>query len=358
MVHGYYVEVEPVITRYLNEKAIHFFYFCGGRGIGKTYGALDLCRKVGEGTYKFDKSKQVEKFLFLRRTGVEAELAASPKANPFKRYSSDEGIEIYPEFNSKLGFGDYYMRRPEQEPLHLGYCAALSTFSNLRGIDLSDVTLIVYDECIPETKNKKPLKDEGFLLLNVIETINRNRILSGEQEVVVVLLSNPIDLASDLLSQLALTPILNNLIMKRQDKYTDKERSLHIEKYTDLRVSADKKQSALYKFAGNTGFTESALSGDFLNNDLHRIKKVNLTEYSCEIAIENIYIYKHKSEDLWYISTVRNTPSQGYFKVYQREKFRTVFYWKYKLLIAENLVTFDNYATKAVFESMIKYKPF
>ena len=358
MVHGYYVEVEPTILKFLYEKQVHIFYFCGGRGIGKTYGALHMCREIGEGTLKLDPDFEGEKFLYLRRSGVEAQSVASPDACPFKAYNRNERTDIYAEFTSKLGFGQFYMRKAaEEEPIQIGYCAALSTFANLRGVDFSDVSFILYDECIPESKNKRPLKDEGFLLLNMLETINRNRAIEGRREIVLCMLSNPIDLGSDLLSQLQLTPILNNMIMRGQEKYTDKSRSLHIEKLTDVKVSEDKKDSILYKFANDTGFTERSLSGDFLDNDLELVKKVNLTEYVCEFSLENIYIYHHKSAEEWYISTSRNTPRVA-FRVYEREKFRTAFYWKYKLLVAERRVFYDNYATRTIFDSMIKYKPF
>lgn len=356
MIHGYYVEIEPIITHYLNTLDIHVFYFCGGRGIGKTYGGLDFCKRLGLGEVKLDKSeKDPEKFLYVRRTGVEANTIALPATCPFKKYNKGEGTAINGDFIDKLGIGNFYF--DDEKKNHIGYCAALSTFANLRGVDFTDVTLIFYDEVIPENKNKRPLKDEGFLLLNMIETINRNRALEGKGEVVVVLLSNPIDLASDLLSQVQITPVLNSMIFKNQEKYTDKSRSLHIEKYKDHKVSKDKEEkSFLYKFAKGTGFNERALSGDFIDNDLSIIKKVDLSAFSAYLSLENICVYRHKSDGTYHISQTMQH-AQYVFKAYEKEKFRTVFYWLYKLLVVERKVTYDNYSTKVVFESMIRYKP-
>ena len=337
------------------EKGIYFYYFCGGRGIGKTYGALDMCRKIGTGELKFDSStEEPEKFLYLRRTGVEAQSVAAPESCPFKKYNKEEGYTICADFTSKLGFGKFYLTDEREE--HIGYCAALSTFANLRGVDFSDVQFVLYDECIPENKNKHPLKDEGFLFLNMMETINRNRALEGKPEVIVCMLSNPIDLGSALLSQLNITPILNNMVFKGQDKCTEKERSLHIEKYVDHIVSQEKSNSALYKFAQSTGFNERSLSGDFLDNDLTLIKKVNLNDFTAYLSLENIYVYRHKSDGTYHISQIPQHP-QYVFKAYEKEKFRTVFYWLYKLLVVERKVTYDNYNTKVVFEQMINYKP-
>lgn len=355
MIHDLYVEVEPVILKFV-VKGVHVFYFCGGRGIGKTYGALDLCRKLAQGEIKFDsRTSGAEKFLYLRRTSIEAQTIAKPESCPFKKYNAKEGYEINADFSQKLGFGNFYM--DSEQTQKIGICAGLSTFSNLRGVDFSEITFILYDECLPENKNKTVLKNEGFLLLDMLETINRNRIMEGLGEVVLCMLSNPIDLASDFLSQLEITPILNTMIFKQQEKYTSYERSLHIEKYIDHKVSKEKEQSFLYKFAKPTGYNERSLSGDFVDNDLTLIKKVDLKDYRPFLTLENICVYEHKSDtSICHISQTM-MPARYTFRVYEREKFREVFYWRYKLLVVERRVTYDNFATKTVFESMIKFKP-
>ena len=357
MIHGKYVEAKPIIMKQL-AKCVHVIYLCGGRGIGKTYGALDYCRELGmqvEDALIDKTNPELNKFIYLRRTAVEAETVASPETCPFKKYNINEGYNINADFLSKLGFGNFYLDKERTK--HIGYCAALSTFANLRGVDFADCSLLLYDECIPENKNKHPLKDEGFLFLDMLETINRNRALEGLQEIVVLLLSNPIDLANPFLSQLKLTPILNSMIFKNQQRYTDRSRSLHIERFKDHPVSKEKEEkSFLYKFAKGTGFNERSLSGDFVDNDLSKIKKVPLSEYSPYLNVENVTVYKHKSSDIYYISKIFNKAKFS-FSAFEKEKIRAVFYWMYKLLVVEGKVYYDDYNTKVVFESMINYKP-
>lgn len=355
MIHGKFFEVKPVIQKWYPE-GIYFYYFCGGRGIGKSYSAYDLCREIGTGEFSFGDNVDADKFLYLRRTGVEAESVTSPEGNAFKKYNHDEGYEINAEYSRKLGFGTWYLDSDRTEII--GYSAAVSTFSNLRGVDFSDVQFILFDECIPETKYKGVIKREGILLLNIYETINRNRELLGMPPCVLVMLSNPIDLSSVLLSELGFTEIISSMIFKNQQKYTDKKRHLHIEKLTNHIISTEKRNTALYEFAKGTGFDEEALSGDFVNNDLSLVQKnVNLSEYTPLLSLEKVAcVYKHKSQDLYHISQVVN-PAKYEFRVVEREKLRDVFYWKYKLLIVDRLVTFDNYNTKVIFESMINYKP-
>lgn len=357
MIHGKYIEVLPVIESYL-PKGIHFYYICAGRGLGKTYSALHLCKQIGYGEHYLRPGDEGTKFMFLRRTGVEAKAVASPEACPFKTYNRMEGFDITADFSTSLGFGNFYKTYECKPEDHIGYVAALSTFANLRGADFVDVSFILYDECLPESRNKHKLKDEGYLLLNMLETINRNRALEGRPELIFCMLSNPIDLGSPFLSQLSITPILNNMILRGQQKYTDYNRSLHIEKITDHKVAKEKEASFLYKFAKPTGFNEQALSGDFTGADMTMIvPKVNLTEYKAFLTIENITVYKHKSNDTWYVSEIQNSGKYN-FKVSEADRVKEVFYWKYKLLVLDRLIYYSSYQVKVILESMINYKPY
>lgn len=338
---------------YLRRKHIHVFYFCGGRGIGKTYGALDMCFRVGTKQLVFDDSEYATKFLYLRRSEVEAKSIANPAMQPFKKYNQNEGTDIYGDFIDSLGVGNFYNGDD-----HIGYCAALSTFSNLRGVDFSDVILVLYDECIPESKRKRNmLTDEGILLLNMIETINRNRALEGLPEIILCMLSNPIDLGSILLSQLGFTEILNNMIFAGQHRYTDVSRSLHIERYEDHAVSKEKEEkSMLYKFAKGLNFNEQTISGKFTQNDLSCIRqRVPLQEYKPLFTLENLCVYEHKSNDTWYI-TRRMQKCNWNFKVFQQEALRETFYWAYKTRVINGAVFYDNYQTRVAFNTMINYK--
>lgn len=351
MIHGKFVEVQPVMDKFI-PKGVNFYYFCGGRGIGKTYSALDLCYKIGTGQAPPHYGKG--KFMYLRRTKTEAESVASPEGNTFKKYCLDENVTVSPDWNDKLGFGNFYVGSTDEQQ-HIGYIAGLSTFSNLRGVDFSDVSFILFDECVPE-KKRGTIDREGRLLLNMLETVNRNRSILGEQEVILCMLSNAIDLGAPLLSDLLLTPVLNNMIVNNQQRYTDYSRSLHIEKYVNHQISCEKANSALYKFASGTGFDEESLSGEFVLNDLTLItKSVNLAEFECYMSIENVYIYTHKSIENMYISMTPSTPKYK-FRVTDKLKVRELLYWNYKLYRINNRVRYDNYQTKVIFDAMINYK--
>lgn len=356
MVHNLYVEAEPIIRAYY-PKGINWYYLCGGRGIGKTYGALHFCYLLSTGQIDIFNSSEARKFLYLRRTAVEAQSVAALESCPYKKYNREEGTDVAADYNTKLGFGNFYTTVDKSE--HIGYIAALSTFANLRGIDFSDVIFILYDECIPESKKKAPLHNEGDLLLNVVETINRNRVIEGKPEVVVMLLSNPIDLASPLLAQIGLTSIIMQMIFKNRQKYTDYNRSLHIERYKDHIVSKKKEDSMLYRFSGNLAFKDRSLSGDFKDNDLSVVRtNVNYNEYTPIFTIGEMSMYRHKSRMQEFHLSQKTAKAKYMFRTEDADRLRELFFYRYKLLVLERNITYDDYVTKVVFESLIKYKPY
>ena len=105
----------------------------GGRGIGKTYSALSFLLESGK------------PFLYLRNTDKQMSLCASAFGNPFKRVSQDLGRDI-----TMKSAGEIYVVK-ENDTI-IGYGAALSTFENLRGVDLSNIEYVLFDEFIENRK--------------------------------------------------------------------------------------------------------------------------------------------------------------------------------------------------------------
>lgn len=351
MITDKYFICEKMLSRFI-PKGINFFYVCGGRGIGKTYSALDYCLKLYNGDVVIDSDLERQRFIYLRRTVVQARASSMPSTNPFKKYNKNEGTSICAEFNSTYGYGEFYLDSEKDETI--GYACALSTFQNLRGVDYSDIVFILYDECLTEDGSSARFRNEGNTLMNLYETVNRNRILEGKPEVVLLLLSNPIDLASDLLAQLEFTKIIGSMVLKGQQRYTDYNRSLHIERLKDHSISAEKSKGALYKFAPSS-FTEQSLSGEFTDNDLSLVDKPNLVDYYPLISIEILTVYRHKAKEEYHISSSVQKAKYNFY-ILEKEQLRDIFYFKYKLLVLNRVVTYSSFQTRQVFENLIRYK--
>ena len=162
-----------------------FTFVIGGRGSGKTYGALKCCIDRG---YKFG---------FMRRTQRQLDIINKPEFSPLKPICRDTGLRFTTR-SLASGIAAFYPCELDNDGSEVvsgppvGITLALSTVSNLRGFDASDIDILLYDEFIPE-KSERPLKNEADALFNAYETINRNRELDGKPPLRLVCMANAND---------------------------------------------------------------------------------------------------------------------------------------------------------------------
>ena len=324
-------------------SAMPFQVYIGGRGIGKSYSALrQLALDVPSD----------EKWIYMRRTGKEIEACSTEFGNPFKTINKDFGTLIVPESGGKGAAEYFYNETDEDNPELVGYGVALSTFAGLRSMDLSDVTVTVFDEFIPERQVKR-IKAEGEALLNFYETVNRNRELQGRPPMKLILLSNGIDLANPILETLGIVSERVNMISHHEHRRTIPERGLYIERVGKVGVTNAKEHTALYKLA-NADFTNDTLNADFLSADLSTVKKnVNLKEYKPIFRFGPYVVFKGsqsfhvtKSE----ITVAKTFPESAGIKV------RTFFAPTYRVARAYGNITFADYPTQVLFDDLFRWE--
>lgn len=281
---------------YLNIPAIlslgqPFNFIVGGRATGKTYGALKYVLT----------SKR--KFMLMRRTQSQTDLINKPEFSPFKPVCEDLGIEIWTESLSK------YNAKFTLDDELIGYTCALSTISNMRGFDASDVDLLIYDEFIPE-RHERALKNEGSAFLNAYETINRNRELKGHRPLQALLLANAFDIANPIFMELGLVGLAEKMQQKGQELYINRESGIVMVLPTSKRISGKKRETALYKLTTGS-YADMALSNKFSYNPTDNIKSQPIKEYRPLVSVGEITIYRHKSGRKYYVSEHKtgNPPS-------------------------------------------------
>lgn len=276
-----YYDIKHVIDRDLP-----FNIVIGGRGIGKTYSTL-----------KWQMENSI-KAIYLRTLQSEIDIVARPESNPYKILNHDLKMEY------KIG-GKKIKTILDTDNNNVGYALALSTFASLRGVDFSDVDMIIWDEFISEANRERYLSDETTLFFNLYETVNRNREIQGRKPVQVIMLSNAVSISSSLLMGLGLVSTIENMIKTGQRRYTDKNRGLYLEMPLDMEISQKKAETALYRLAKNTDYADHALKNMFAYDSWYNIERRNITEYIPYCAFENIYIYVHKKNSSFYACNIR-----------------------------------------------------
>lgn len=283
------------------------FIFCvGGRGTGKTYGALQ---------YVYNTKKP---FLYLRRTKTQFELSSKTETNPFKALELDGAVPILATKPVAKDLTGLYHTEEDDDKyvpvgLPIGYMSALSTFSNLRGMSFEEIEYIIFDEFIPEP-HERPIKNEAQAFLNLIETVNRNRELKGRDPVKVLCLANANDIASPLYVELGIVKKSEQMMSTHKQVSIDERRGLCMIHLFNSAISERKKHTALYRLTANrdSEFNKMALENRYYTDDSAVIKSCNLNEYIPLVSINGITIYQHKSDRLFYVSTHKTGTCREY----------------------------------------------
>lgn len=325
-----------------------FAFVVGGRGTGKTFGALKYC---------YDHWKETGRpFIYMRRTKTQAELVSTDIFNPFRPLNDLYGYSIQPYQVSKGVYGFYETcldsdgkRQPSGS--YIGIIAALSTFSNFRGFDGSNVDIIVYDEFI-RNAGEKALKDEGFSLMNVFETVNRNRELIGGVPVKLICLSNSNAISNDIFRDMQLVSRAEWMRSHGKNQYYDFGRGIALYDLADSTISRKKKDTALYRMDQEGSYSKMALDNEYHDLDPAQIKSEPLKEFRLMVSQGELNIYEHKSDPRYYVSTHRSgtAPTYGVSAI---EKTR--FVRKYPSLweaYLQERMSFESFACKKMFEDL------
>lgn len=312
-----------------------FTFIVGGRGIGKTYGAL-----------KYIIEEKIS-FMLMRRTQTQTDLINKPEFSPFKSIADDLNRDIAVSSNSKYSAIVYL----DDEPL--GYTCALSTISNMRGFDASNVKILVYDEFIPE-RHERPIKGEGAAFLNAYETINRNRELKGHPPLQCLLLANSFNIGNDIFMEMGLVNIAARMQRDGQQIYVNNQTGICLIMPNNSCISEAKAGTALYKATKDGTFNKMALGNEFAYDNDDNIGTRPLKEYKPMVTIGGITIYKHKSDRGYYITEQDNGSKVKYNTdtVDLKRFLKKYGVGLFNAYMADR-ITFQNMLTKSLFELYI-----
>lgn len=328
---------------YLNYNEIYnlpvpFIFIIGARGIGKTYGAVDHLYKNNI------------PFLFLRRTKTQAYTQIDPEVSdiekPLRQYDAIFNANKVTDTMQSLSIdGNEYF----------ALVTSLSTGSNLRGFNGDRVEAIFFDEFIAQPE-EKPIREEASTFFNLVETISRNRELEGRPPVKVICAANSFNLANPIFIKLGLVSIAEKMRIKESEVYIDRERGYCIIQPLHSPISAKKQESALYRLVGDdSDFAGMALRNKYLDDISDTVCSKNLKEYRILVTVGEISIYKHKSQEEYYVSQHKSgTPKQIYTTgSADKKRFNREQHFLWTAFMRRN-VYFENYLCQVLFDNAFK----
>ena len=309
----------------------HLIFDTGGRGIGKTYGAIQYMIE-----HKI-------KFIFIRRTQVEADIQMNMDVSDLTPVLEDMEINANIERIPKTPVS---LVKNLDTGENIALIGSLRTFGKIRGMNFRDYDVMLFDEFIPKPEEPK-FKLEGFALKQAYESVNRNRELQGRDAVKLICLSNSLNMQNDTFMEFDLIGVAENLSRSKEEIYTKGEIAVIIHKYSP--ISEMKSGTVLYKDAQDD-FYKMAIKNEFILNDFTYIGKQNLKEYQCKAQIGDLFVYKHKSKPIYYIAETKGqTKNVIPATASGKEKIKRK-YWRLWIHYLDGDIMFDSYKSISLFE--------
>ena len=277
-----YINIRGILS-----EGYPFNFVVGGRGTGKTFTALQTA------------VEDSRRFMLMRRTQQQADLIGKSEFSVFKPLNRILGWDIQSKSISKNN-NMFFRIGDNGDQIPVGYTCALSTLSSMRGFDASDITLLIYDEFIPEP-HEHLLKHEADALWNAYETMNRNRELSGEAALQMLCLANANDITNPVFESLDVIRIADRLQRSGSMRWTDDKRGIQLIMITKSPISTAKSTTALYSLTEGSDFAAMALNSDFRVDRSHICPRP-LAEYNPLCTIGELAIYRHKSLPRLYVT--------------------------------------------------------
>ena len=316
---------------YIYNLPQHMIFVTGGRGIGKTYGLIK---------YLIEHKK---KFIFVRRTQIEADIQMNMDVSDLTPVLEDLGINAKIETIPKTPVSIVSNIDSGEKIALIG---SLRTFGKIRGMNFREYEAIVFDEFIPKPEEPK-FKLEGFALKQAYESVNRNRELEGRDAVKMICLSNSLNMQNDTFMEFNLIGVAENLARSKNEIYSQGEVAVIIHKYSP--ISEKKSGTVLYKDAQDD-FYKMAIKNEFILNDFTYIGKQNLKEYQCKAQIGDLFVYKHKSKPIYYIAETKGQTKNIILATASgKEKIKRK-YWRLWIHYLDGDIMFDSYKSISLFE--------
>lgn len=203
----------------------------GARGIGKSFAFKEfpIKRFINHG----------EKFIYLRRYKGELKKV--------KNYFTDIAFK-FPDHKLEVKGWEFFI-----DGEICGWAIPLSTWQSEKSNAYPDVSTIIYDEFIREKDNSGYIPNEVEALLNLMDTVFRNR-----DNVRCVCLSNAVTIVNPYFLYFNLVPDID----KRYNAYEN----IVIEIPDSADFSAHRKTTKFGKLISNTEYGDMSLENEFVND--------------------------------------------------------------------------------------------
>ena len=292
------------------------------RGVGKTYGALYGALERGQ------------KVVYIKRTNKDVDLICKATkqfdTSPYKPINRD-----HPEYNIMPkhiddGIGAFYQCDANGDPVGelVAYCISLNNIKSIKGFDMSDADLFIFDEFIPQATERYSA-NEGKALLSAYETCSRDRVERGKTPIKMLLFANAEDIYCEVVNILEVIDELAEISVSKRSYLYIEERGILLHHINEMPIEEAKKKTGLARAMRGTAWYKMSYEGEFSSNDFTNVEPRVLKKYKplirCFYRQSEFYVYK-KDRDFY----ITKQKSNNYLEEYNlnRDNDIRLFYAK------------------------------
>ena len=272
------------------------------RGPGKTYGALRYPYRMGFLTAYMKRT--VEDVNTICEYAGDVDFDPSP----WKPLNRDFGTNVKPQLLKK-GLGVFYNADSEGKAIGkpVNYIMALSKMKTIKGMDMSEVEWMIFDEFIPQA-GEIVRHAEGEMLLDLYMTLNRDRQKRHRPPLKLIMFANAEQISTPVTNELEVVDLMAEMEAKGLSTYIDKKRGIFLRHITqeDYPMSEDEK-NGMYSVMKGTAWFDKAFGGSFANNDFSAVCDMSLKRMRCMYHLHyrkthDIYVYIKPDTGMFYVT--------------------------------------------------------
>ncbi len=319
---SYYFSVVPFI-KLARELGCWCLTIVGARKRGKTYSMLE---------YAYDENEQI---IFLKRQVNDIKLLCLNAKNKHKKLNKDtedddiEGFEEDDDFSpyadlnedkhinvqpkmldSEQGIATFYDRDSNWKAIKkVGIALAVASIAKYKGFGgMRKCKYIVFDEFIPAPWEKRISKLEGEAVIDLYQTVSRDREERGLEPLLLVCLANANDLSNQMFNTLEITDDVADMISKNEEVRKIGRKLVVLVDDSKLQIAKDEKKTLIYEDMKDTVWGRVTFSNEFARNDLSCIGHTSIKGMKCRCEViyksESWFIYQ--KEQMYYVCRSRS----------------------------------------------------
>lgn len=318
---SYYFSVVPFIeaARKLNCWAVTIV---GARKRGKTYSMLEyayerneqlvfLKRQVGDIKLLCLNSKNLKRKLKDSEDDDIEEFDEDDDVSPYKDLNIDHGWNVQPKMlDAEQGIATFYDRDSNFKAIKkCGIALAVNSIAKYKGFGgMRKCKYLVFDEFIPAPWERKVTKLEGEAVLDLYETISRDREERGLEPLLLVCLANANDLSNEMFNALEITDDVVDMINHKEDIRVIGRKLVVLVDDNKLAIKKDEQNTLIYQDMKDTVWGRVTFNNEFARNDVSCIGFTSLKKMHCRCSVtyKNETWYVYQNDDKFYVCSSRS----------------------------------------------------